>query len=76
MAGLTELMLNSATRRGGIAVRLSQSFHSRDSARWLAPASMVLPKQVDRALVEAEVVDRPDDLAVLDEVDPVSRQTP
>ena len=41
MAGLTELMLNSATRRGGIAVRFSHSFHSRESARSVRPASIV-----------------------------------
>ena len=52
---LTELMLNSATRSGGIAVRVSRSLHSRDKARSVRPASIV-GEDVYGALVEAEVV--------------------
>ena len=37
-------------------------------------ASVALPQQVQRALVEPEVVDRTGDLAVLDEVHPVAGQ--
>ena len=41
LAGLTELMLKSATRSAGIAVRLKSSPDSRPSVRTVAPTSMV-----------------------------------
>ncbi len=41
VAELTELMLKSATRNAGMAVRLCHSPHSRDSARTVRPASVV-----------------------------------
>ena len=75
VAGLTELMLKSATRSGGMAVRFIHSPHSRDSARSVRAGLDGAGQDVDGALVEAEVVHRPDDLAVLDEVDAVAGET-
>ena len=72
MAGLTELMLKSATRSGGMAVRFIHSPHSRDRARSVRTGLGRAGQDVDGALVEAEVVHRPDHLAVLDEVDAVT----
>ena len=67
-------MLKSGTRSGGMAVRLTHSPNSRPSARTVAAGLGGPGEQVDRALVEAEVVHRADDLAVLDQVDAVAGQ--
>ena len=61
-------------RSGGITVRLRYSPNSRPSARTGVPTSVARTEQVDRALVETEIVDRADHLAVLDQVDPVAGQ--
>ena len=47
---------------------------ARQASARCAPASANRPQQVDRALVEPEVVDRAGDLAVLDQVDAVAGQ--
>ena len=68
-------MLKSGTRRAGVAVRgkyvapLAARSSATVAGRVGEPA-----QQVDRALVEPEVVDRAGDLAVLDEVDAVAGQ--
>ena len=68
-------MLKSATRSVGMATRVKKSLHSRGSATSCRRRSRDPGQQVDRALVEAEVVDRTDDLAAFDEVDPVAGES-
>ena len=72
LAGDTELMLKSGTRSIGMAARVNQSFHSRGSVRSVRPACDRPPEQVDRRLVEPEVVHRAGHLAALDEEDAVA----
>ena len=65
-------MLKSGTRTGGIAVRCEVVAPLAAEAVLGRADLGDAAQQVDRALVEAEVVDRADDLAVLDEVDAVA----
>ncbi len=67
-------MLKSGIRSGGIAARVNQSFHSRGRVRCGGAGLRRAAHEVERGLVEAEVVDLGGDLAVLDEVDAVAGQ--
>ena len=75
LAWLTVDMLKSGTRIGGITVRVKKSFHSRHRVISVGPDLGDPAEQLDRGLVEAEVVHRADHLAVLDQVDAVPGQT-
>ena len=72
LAWLTELMLKSGMRSGGhdraVEVLAELPAECANRRADLGGAG----EQVDRALVEAEVVGRPDDGAVLDDVDAVA----
>ena len=61
-------------RSGGMIVRLRYSPNSRPSERTGVPTSVARAKQVDGALVEAEVVRGTDHGAVLNHVDAVARE--